>query len=221
MLHANIHNLLFDFDGTLADSVPLHAQAIVDVLTMERPDLLAAFSYEPLKGLTTAEAFRKLGIGEEPQLSRCVITKQQKYRRLVGEGHLLLLPGARFALDVAQANKRSVFLVTSGSTGSVSLALAKLGIADFFEAIVTSDDVPRGKPAPDPYRFCIEKFGLTLAQSIAIEDSPSGVCSARAAGLRVIGVNNPEIRTLVNCFFPDINLFAESLSETCAEDIQR
>ena len=171
------------------------------MLTVERPDLLAAFSYEPLKGLTTAEAFRKVGIGEEPQLSRCVITKQQKYRRLVAEGHLLLLRGARSALDVARANKRRLFLVTSGSAGSISLALAKLGIADFFEGIVTSDDVPRGKPAPDPYRFCIEQFGLTLAQSIAIEDLPSGVCSARAAGLRVIGVNNPEIRTLVDCFF--------------------
>ena len=90
MLHANIYNLLFDFDGTLANSASLHAQAIVDVLTVERPDLLAAFSYEPLKGLTTAEAFRKIGIGEEPQLSRCVITKQQKYRRLVAEGYLLL-----------------------------------------------------------------------------------------------------------------------------------
>ena len=221
MLHANIYNLLFDFDGTLANSASLHARAIVDVLTVERPDLLAAFSYEPLKGLTTAEAFRKVGIGEEPQLSRCVITKQQKYRRLVAEGHLLLLRGARSALEVARANKCRLFLVTSGSAGSISLALAKLSIADFFEEIVTSDDVPRGKPAPDPYRFCIEQFGLTLAQSIAIEDSPSGVCSARAAGLRVIGVNNPEIRTLVNCFFPDINLFAESLSEMCGEDIQR
>ncbi len=220
MKNAIIHNLLFDFDGTLADSSPLHVQAMAETLSAERRDLLPDFDYEPLKGLTSKETFLKLGICEAPQLNRCIKAKQQRYRQLLSEDRLSLLPGARSALKVAQANKHHLFLVTSGSAGSVSLALEKLGIAGCFEAIVTSDDVPRGKPSPDPYRFCIEKFGLMPVQSVAIEDAASGVISAQGAGLRVIGVNNPKIQPLVNQFFLNMNLFAEALGEGRPEDIQ-
>lgn len=208
----DMHNMLFDFDGTLADSSPLHAQAIRDVLAVERPDLLANFSYEPLKGLTTSEAFRRLGVTDELQLSCCVTAKQQRYRDFVRAGRLALLPGAHATLDAARAGKRRLFLVTSGSSGSVMMALAKLGIVDLFDAIVTSDDVTRGKPAPDAYVFCLRNHGLVAAQSVAIEDATSGVRSARDAGLAVVGVNDPRIAPVVDWFFPDLSVFAAALA---------
>jgi HAD superfamily hydrolase (TIGR01509 family) len=210
-MRAGVKNLLFDFDGTLVDSVPLHAHAFCDVLANENSAALTSFNYEPLKGLTTREAFRTLGIVDEPRLSRCVAAKQQSYRNLVRDGALTLLPGARSLLErVAKGGWRS-FLVTSGSRESVRVALDTLGIADQFASIVTSEDVARSKPAPDPYLFCLRTYGLDAAASIAVEDAPSGVRSAAGAGLSVAGVGNPRIAALVTWYFRDLEAFAAAI----------
>jgi HAD superfamily hydrolase (TIGR01509 family) len=67
-------------------------------------------------------------------------------------------------------------------------ALATAGLADAFDAIVTSDDVEHAKPAPDIYRLACERLGVTPRQALALEDSPSGVAAAKAAGLTCIAV---------------------------------
>jgi HAD superfamily hydrolase (TIGR01509 family) len=67
-------------------------------------------------------------------------------------------------------------------------ALATAGLADAFDAIVTSDDVENAKPAPDIYRLACERLGVTPRQALALEDSPSGVAAAKAAGLTCIAV---------------------------------
>jgi HAD superfamily hydrolase (TIGR01509 family) len=67
-------------------------------------------------------------------------------------------------------------------------ALRTAGLADAFDAIVTSDDVERAKPAPDIYLLACERLGVKPADAVALEDSASGIAAARAAGLAVIGV---------------------------------
>jgi HAD superfamily hydrolase (TIGR01509 family) len=214
MMRAGLTNLLFDLDGTLVDSAPLHARAFRDVLAVEDDAALRHFDYEPLKGLTTREAFGKLGILDEPRLSRCAAAKQQRYRALVRDGALSLLPGARSVLERAAKEEYRSFLVTSGSRESVRMALDTLGIADLFVGVVTSEDVARGKPAPDLYLFCLRSYALDAAASIAIEDARSGVISAQEAGLSVVGVGNPSIAALVSWYFPDLNAFAAALLDT-------
>lgn len=207
-MRVGVKNLLFDFDGTLVDSAPLHARAFCDVLATENSATLASFDYESLKGLTTREAFRALGMVDEPRLSRCVAAKQRSYRKLVQDGALSLLPGARSALERAVNGGWRCFLVTSGSRESVRVALGSFDLADLFAGIVTSEDVARSKPAPDPYLFCLRNYELDAAASIAIEDALSGVRSAYDAGLSVAGVGNPNITALATWYFPDLEAFA-------------
>ncbi len=97
-----------------------------------------------------------------------------------------------------------LYLVTSGSRGSVSLSLAATGLDGFFSGSVTSDDVTHGKPHPAPFLYCLERFSLGPGTALVVEDAPSGIASARAAGLPVVAVNNPAAAPLADLYFPSL-----------------
>jgi HAD superfamily hydrolase (TIGR01509 family) len=206
-------NFLFDFDGTLADSAPLHAGAFRAALAIEAPAALAGFDYEPLKGLSTREAFERLGVAGTERLLRCVARKRAAYRDAVRAGRLRAFRGARELLAALRRAGARSYLVTSGSSASVALALERLDLAGAFAGIVAGDDAARGKPAPDPYLECIRRYALDAAGSVAVEDAPSGVESARAASLRVIGVHNPAVAPLVDRYFPTLELLAAAIED--------
>jgi beta-phosphoglucomutase len=212
MMFSTPPNALFDFDGTLVDSIPLHGEAFRAVLARVQPAALADFTYEQIKGKTTEAAFLSLGIADPAMLEDCVVEKRTLYREAVKAGRLVLLPGARRVLDVFRVLGRRLFLVTSGSAGSVHAALAFHNLADLFDGIVTDDKMLASKPAPDPYLACMARFALTPRDSFAIEDAISGVRSAKLAGLRVVGVNNPNIAELVDTFYPDLDALADALA---------
>lgn len=214
---AHARNLLFDFDGTLADSAPLHAEAFYDVLRQERPALLSGFSYEPLKGLTTADAFRQLGIVDEGEVRKLGAKKRAQYREFVDRGRVSLLPGARELLREGASAGYRLFLVTSGSGPTVRAALAAMALLDVFVDVVTADDVKLGKPFPDPFLMCLQRNGLGGPESIVIEDAESGVIAARAANLAVVGVNNREVEPIVDYFFPDLRKLHAAIANRNAE----
>lgn len=95
-------------------------------------------------------------------------------------------------------------VASNSPRGLVEEALATAGLAGAFDAIVGYDDVIEPKPAPDPYLLCCERLEADPRRSVALEDSPTGVASARAAGLYVLGV--PSV--------PEIPLEADRISES-------
>lgn len=203
-------DFLFDFDGTLADSSPLHAHAFRAALARHAPAILRDFDYEPLKGFSTRAAFLSLG-AEGPLLDKCVAEKRRLYREALSAGALTQLPGAARALAAVRERGGRNYLVTSGSSESVNLALDSLCLRDYFAGVITADDSPAGKPAPDPYLECLRRFGLDGRQTIAIEDASAGVVSARSAGLRVIGVHNPQIAATADFFFATLIQLAAAI----------
>jgi HAD superfamily hydrolase (TIGR01509 family) len=194
-------NLIFDFDGTLADSASLHAEAYREALAITEWDEPRVFDYVPLKGLTTRAAFIQLGIVDAAALEACVARKQKLYREAVHAGRLTMCEGACTLLRASIKAGLANFLVTSGSSRSVSLALEVLGIKELFTGLITASDVAAGKPAPDPYLACLVRFGLTPEESLVIEDAPSGVVAARAAGLCVAGVHDLAVKQIANWHF--------------------
>jgi HAD superfamily hydrolase (TIGR01509 family) len=98
------------------------------------------------------------------------------------------MPGARELLAALRAAGRPIALCSNSPRRLVDAALRSAGMHATFDAIVGGDDVPRGKPAPDPYLAAVAALGLEPAACTALEDSPTGVHSAKAAGLRVLGV---------------------------------
>lgn len=98
-------------------------------------------------------------------------------------------PGAReLVTRLAGLDGVRLGLASNSPRYLVDSALATAGLADAFHAIVTSDDVEHSKPAPDIYLLACERLRVAPSEAVALEDSPSGVAAAKAAGLRVIGV---------------------------------
>jgi beta-phosphoglucomutase len=206
-----LRHLLFDFDGTLVDSAPLHAWAFREILATAAPGTLAAFDYEPLKGLPTRAAFVRLGIDETVALQWCVAQKQKLYREAVRAGRLKEHSGARAVLETVLTHGGTNYLVTSGSAASVNLALERLGLRILFAGVITADDASLGKPAPEPYIVCMRRFDLRRDEAIAVEDACSGVVAAKRSGLRVIGVHNPGIAALTDLYFPTLGALGVAL----------
>lgn len=98
------------------------------------------------------------------------------------------MPGALDLLAALRAAGRPLALCSNSPRRLVDAALRSAGIAGAFDATVAGDEVPRGKPAPDPYLAAAAALGQPPGACVALEDSPTGIASARAAGMRVFGV---------------------------------
>jgi HAD superfamily hydrolase (TIGR01509 family) len=181
--------VLFDLDGTLVDSSPLHDEAFRSVIAERRPAWLVSFRYEDVKGMTTVDAFRALGEHDTAALRDLVDAKRDAFRRLAAERGLRAFPGAA-ALLVALARRHiAVYVVTSAGRVSATTALRRAGLGPLVRGIVAAEDVARGKPAPDPYRAVLRRFRLRASDGVVVEDAESGLTAARAAGLRAIRVH--------------------------------
>lgn len=187
---------LFDLDGTLIDSSPCHERSFVRTLQTDQPHLVDAFNYELYKGKSTRETFMELGIEDAGVLSSMTEKKQSLYRQMVEDGEVLAFPYACELLTTLRDNKFRSWVVTGASRRSAETALTRLGLLDFFEGLITGDESPRTKPAPDLYLKCLHSQAIEASCAIAIEDALPGIQSARAAGLSVMAVNNTELSHL-------------------------
>jgi HAD superfamily hydrolase (TIGR01509 family) len=104
------------------------------------------------------------------------------------EGGLVEIPGAAAFVRASRSFGLQLAVASSASAPNVALALHTLGLADQFDAVITSADVQRGKPAPDPYLLAALKLGVDPSEAVVFEDTIVGLMSARAAGTRCVGV---------------------------------
>ena len=182
-----IELLIFDFDGTVADTSPLHAAAFSEILS----PLGVQVHYESIAGMKTADALllcAKVADLEldAKQLAALVVAKQSIVRQLIVQS-LKPLPGVDAFLRWARPRYR-LSMATSGSRGTVELALKKLGYDQWFDPLVCADDVSRAKPHPDVFLRVLELTGHTPLQALVFEDSEVGMISATSAGIVHIDV---------------------------------
>jgi HAD superfamily hydrolase (TIGR01509 family) len=172
--------LIFDFDGTVADTTPLHAAAFSEVLA----PLGIEVDYSCIAGLRTLDAMRQClsGVGrvlDESELAALVTAKQQSVRNMISHT-LQPLPGVDAFLRWARSRYR-LAMVTSGSRGTVSLALGQLGYTGWFDPLICADDVQKAKPDPEGFLAVIERSGLSAKQALIFEDSVAGFDAANSA----------------------------------------
>jgi HAD superfamily hydrolase (TIGR01509 family) len=181
--------VVFDLDGVVADSEPLHVRAWVEVLgslgvSVQRigePSLAAWVGVpdvEIVGGLV--ERF-----GLPLSAPRLLERKRAAYRALI-PGSLAAFPGV--AEELASLDGVPLAMATATPRSEAELMLQTLGLAGLFSVLVTRDDVQRPKPAPDCYLLAAELLGLDPARCAAVEDAPYGVRAAREAGMHVVGV---------------------------------
>jgi HAD superfamily hydrolase (TIGR01509 family) len=143
---------------------------------------------------------------------------KEEFNKLVDSDGLPLKDGVREILAWLADKGWKVALATSSARRSAERNLASSGLARYFQAVVTGDMTARGKPAPDIYLLACSRLGSAPEDCFAVEDSPNGVRSAHAAGLRVILVPDiiepaAEIRRLAYKTFPslvDVRAYLES-----------
>jgi len=181
--------VLWDMDGTLIDSMPYHVEAWTEVLEplgyhFAPEQLLKTF------GLRNEEIVRDHLKLDRPQaeLQRLIEEKEERYRRLVSERGLALLPGARRWLDDLKAADWPQAIVSSAPRLNMAAVLQGTQLGDFMDTIVCAEDVERGKPYPDPFLFAADRLGLRPQRCIVVEDAPAGLAGARRAGMKTIGV---------------------------------
>jgi beta-phosphoglucomutase len=186
-----IQAIVFDFDGVLADSEPLHLRAYQEVLaglgvTFTRDEYYAAYLGYDDAGVFTALA-EAHGWAMSPSKLEALIAEKGRIFDAIVESGDVLYPGA--AECVEQLAAAYALGIASGALRpEIEAVLRGAGLEHHFRFIVASGDTPRSKPAPDPYLRAIELHGLAPGSCLAIEDSRWGIMSAQDAGLRCIGI---------------------------------
>ncbi len=187
--------LIFDFDGTIADTSPLHAQAFGEVLAPRG----ITVDYSAIAGMKTGDALRKclevaIQQTSEEELAGMIALKQRLVRDRIATG-LRPLPGADEFLQWA-APRFQLCLVTSGSRGTVGMALDKLGYSDLFAPCLCAEDVARAKPDPEGFLAALRLTATDPAEAVVFEDSAAGFAAAQAAGLSFFDARNNLWRSL-------------------------
>lgn len=180
--------LLFDIDGTLADTDALHLEAFNRVLGPRGHVFDHARFTKELQGFSNASIGARF-LAEEPPLRQAAIIaeKEATFRKLVA-GQIQPLPGLMTLLARADRAGIPMVAVTNAPRLNAEMLLAGLGIMDRFKALIIGDELAHGKPHPMPYLEGLRAVGAAPALSVAFEDSRSGIQSAAAAGIATIGI---------------------------------
>jgi HAD superfamily hydrolase (TIGR01509 family) len=182
-----VNGVVFDLDGVIVDSHPLHRIAWREFLRTVGKHVDEKSLDFVLDGRTRKEILLHfLGPLNDEQLNHYGHIKDELLRTLGDQ--MQTIPGVVEFLDnLSQANMRMALATSSGRQRACG-TLNEMGIAYHFRAIVTADDVTLGKPDPAIYRLAAERLQLAPENLVAFEDAVSGVKAARGAGIRCIGI---------------------------------
>lgn len=179
--------LLFDLDGTLVNNDPLHFHAWQSLLASHGLTIDEDFYNARISGRPNAEILTDLLPALSPDaVSRFIEEKESYYRSIATR--LAPLPGLSDILTWAAGHGLGLAVVTNAPQYNVRFVLEALDLHGVFHHIVLADDVAAGKPDPAPYRTALQNLGVTAAQALAFEDSPSGIRSAIGAGIPTVGI---------------------------------
>lgn len=187
---------LFDCDGTIADSMPLHHEAWQEALASYGANfpkhLFYAWAGVPVPR-TVEMINEELGFSAPPEA--VTEAREAAYLRRLPE----VKPVASVLAEMDRMRGKLPMAVVSGSPhASVEKTLTYLGLRDRFQTIVGGDDSPRGKPNPDPFLLAAERLGVAPADCLVFEDGELGIQAAIAAGMRWVRVpiTDPDYRPI-------------------------
>ena len=179
--------LLFDLDGTIAESDSLHLPTWVDALKPYDLEVDEEFYRDRISGRNTAEIVRELLPDLTDEQGRSIgDAKEARFRERVSE--LEPLPGLVDFVERGRKRGMWIALVTNAPEENVETILLALKLRDFFDVVVLADEVEAVKPDPAPYRAALEKTGAPAGEALAFEDSVSGISSSVAAGIPTVGI---------------------------------
>jgi HAD superfamily hydrolase (TIGR01509 family) len=182
--------VIFDLDGVLLDSEQVWDE-VREQLVKERGGRWHERAQTEMMGMSSVEWSRymhdELGVPEPPEeISAEVVRRLEPVYR----DRLPLIDGATEAVERLAA-RWPLGLASSSNRELIDLVLELSGLARFFRVTVSSEEVARGKPAPDVYLEAARRLGVPPERCAAVEDSRNGIRAAKAAGMRVVAIPNP------------------------------
>ena len=194
-----IRAVIFDFDGVLANSEPLHFRAFRDVLAEQGLALTEASYYDRYLGYDDLGAFRAIAADAsvrltEPQIAALALRKAEQLE-VLERGASVLFPGARDAI-MRMAGVGPMAIASGALRAEIIRVLQREGLTTFFLVLVAAEDTLACKPDPAPYARAVELIGARLGHPfepgdcLAIEDSRWGLLSAKSAGLHTVAITH-------------------------------
>ncbi|MDF5711083.1 MAG: HAD-IA family hydrolase [Nostoc sp. S4] len=206
--------ILFDLDGTIVNSDPIHYRAWEEMLLNFSIEMDETFFKSRISGRRNPEIVQDI----LPQLSlaegeKLADEKEVLFRKLAF--HLQPMSGFSELLAWTEIHQLKRALVTNAPRLNAEYMLEVLGIKEAFHTIVLAENCIAGKPDPAPYQVALNKLGIQAEEAIALEDSVSGIRAAVGADIRTIGIastHNPQILREIGAFmaisdFTDLQLW--------------
>ena len=212
---AEIRAVIWDMDGVIADSGPYHLVAWQETLG-KRGVKLTADDFRHSFGLRNDNIIRNI-LGKDisqGEVDAIATEKEAAFRRLAG-GRIKALPGAFDLLKLLKDSGFGLAIASSTPAENIDMVTATLGIADYFQAIVTGHDVTEGKPHPQVFLLAARRLGVKPENCLVIEDAVAGVTAAKRAGMACLAVVNTHPRQNLS----RADLVVASLEEVTLEDI--
>jgi beta-phosphoglucomutase family hydrolase len=182
--------LIFDFDGTLADTMPLHFR-VWQVLAARHGFVFPRERLYAMGGIPTRDILKTLRAEQGLSFDPLVVAKEKEEGYLALLDEVLPIPEI-LAIAQAHAGRMPMAVASGGTRRVIERVLQHLGLRQLFAAVVTSDDVVNQKPAPDIFLEAARRLGVPPQQCRAYEDTDLGMAAIRAAGMDAV-----DVRTLL------------------------
>ena len=181
--------ILFDLDGTLADTDSIHFAVWQDILIRFDLDIDRAFYRQRISGRTNSKIIKdiihQLSLEEAWKLAT---EKEETYRRIANS--LLPTPGLDRLVNLIESASIKKAVVTNAPEDNAVYMLKILRLTSTFPTVIMAKDAPPGKPDPAPYQLALNRLGVKSKDAIAFEDSAAGIRSAVGAGIYTIGITS-------------------------------
>ena len=180
--------IFFDMDGTLVDSIPFHQEAWLKFLSNHgihlRPEDFHAQNHGNIH-----EMIRRFFPHESSEEKRQELGEEKEITfRKIYQPYLTEIKGLTRFLEALKSREISIHLTTMGDQTNIDFTLDGLGIRSFFDTMTGGHEVEKGKPDPEIFLKTLQKSGVKAEEALVFEDSGGGIRSAKAAGLKVIGI---------------------------------
>ncbi len=188
--------VLFDLDGTLIDSEPIGMRALDIFLTRYGHTPPPGFLHRLVGRRAHDNALLLLEEFGLPLSVEALIAEQRALINAMVEREVALLPGAAALLRTLRERAVPMAVATSSMRSYLTMVCAKFGWGELFDATVTGEEVPNGKPAPDIFLRAAALLGVAAERCLVLEDAPHGVAAGLAAGATVIAIPNTVTQSL-------------------------
>lgn len=212
-----ISAVIWDMDGVLADTAPHHLRAWQEIFTKRGISFTEA-DFKRGFGIRN-DAIIKNTLGEqtnEAEIEAIAQEKEATFRRIIGKD-IKPLPGALKLLEALDESGVKMAIASSTTIENIRLIVGSLGIADYFQAVITGHDVTEGKPSPQVFLLAAQILGAEPKNCIVVEDAVAGVKAAKNAGMYCVAVASSHPKEKL----AEADLIVDTLEMVTIKDLEK